>query len=48
MRRGPFARAICTEQDFAASALWLFTCAKEQEVRFEIDYIIGGQKPAWC
>ena len=31
------ARAICVEQDFAASALRLFTCEKEGEAWFETD-----------
>ena len=31
------ARAICVEQDFAASALRLFTCEKGRDPRFETD-----------
>ena len=37
VRRSHLARAICVEQDFAASALRLFTCEKEREAWFETD-----------
>ena len=40
VRRGHLARAICVEQDFAASALRLFTCEKGREARFETDLAV--------